>query len=569
MRALLARGWPLLVMLGVGACLTVPFAMRPAVDTQWLNVLYFLEAMRANLVAGRLDLYFLHTPASGAFYPLFVFYGGGAFTVLGALAVVAGSWPVFLLSTWAGYVLAMVGVVLLTRALGAPRWLAVLLAVGFSVSPYSVTNLYGRGSWGELVGSGIGLCVLGLAARVLARRRSEVSWEVVLFVLAVAALAGTHNISLLLTGSVGGLILLALLPMLVPRDCSGRVVAANVGWLAGGGMLGLAMVAYWLVPNLWLGMRTRLGDTGIYPLAGFSDLGTVFAPWLRFTEAQASVITGSLYGLAVPTSIYIQTLSLLLVPIIVGCAVALARRGIPGRWWLSVAVLVVLGVMVSVLIDQESAFRLLPDAFSRIQFTYRLVTFMTLVLVLLAALVALLGNRLVAGLIVSVVLWYAGLAIAQPVVIGVFAGNYRPTWELASGDPPPAHPPDDYLIPEERRLQVPTVGLPPLPLNVGPDGSVASVPPPGEYLTTVACSPLVQVVNGSLLSGSSEGARCVIAVRPASVSPVVAPAWPLARVAGLVLSVTGVAGWLGLAGLTAARARRRRSVRGAAHRVTA
>ena len=561
-----SRVWVPVALLGVSLCLMLPFAIQQTVADEWTTSLYLIEAMRREFLAGRFDLYFVHTLVGGEFYPFYVFYGGALFTVLGSLALILGSWPVFLASVWAGFALVMTGGFLMARALGVGRWGSLALGGLLVVAPYTVSILYGRGGWAELLGVGFGACALGLAARLTSRPRAHLSAEVPLLALAVAGLAGTHNISLLLMATVGGCVLLVLLPSLVAR-APRRVGLANLGWVVGAGARGVAMVGYWLIPNLWLGLRTRLGGTGINTLAGFSDLTTVFAPWLRFTEAQASVTVAQLYGLAAPIRIYIQTETLLLVPIFVGILLALRRR-VPWRWWVTTAGLAVMTLCLTLLIDRESLFWSLPEVFGRIQFTFRLVSYLTLVLVLLTSLVLLVGGRLVGALVVACLVWYTVLAAAQPLVIGGTSPQYSAPWDVSSGQPaPPFAAAGDVFLPQVVK-PVTTWASSPAPLVVDATGRVAELPPPGEYLTTVACSPLVAVVNGSLLSGASDTGRCVVAIRPASGVQVIAPAWPLPRVAGLALTGVGVIGWLMLTVMTVATGRRE-SVGGPPHRITA
>lgn len=164
------------------------------------------------------------------------------------------------------------------RTFGARPLVACMAAYAYIVSPWLVSNFYGRGGISEVLGQA-GLTPLILALAWLSRSRCLPA------VLATAAsfvvLALGHNIYLLYGGVLCGLFGLGFL--LCPVPASGGADRGDVvRWraplaLAAGAVLGLALTAW-----QWLPALQTLGETSFQYFGAFSAEGRVpknFTDW--------------------------------------------------------------------------------------------------------------------------------------------------------------------------------------------------------------------------------------------------------------------------------------------------
>jgi hypothetical protein len=268
---------PLLV-----AALLIPFALRQNAWAEWQNAYWLLQRQAEHVSAHGAPTFFLHTK-EGGFYPFFVFYGGFTIALLAYPAAVFGAWPVFLASMVAAVVGGYLGMWWAARNLGLSRRMAVLPALVYATTPYVLSDAYGRGAWAELVGVDAAAVMVGAWTALLRPADRHRTLTLVALVGSAAALAGTHNVTLLMAATVLPLVVLALLPFAltgleraIALRSFGRGVVATA--------LGAGLTAAWLVPNLWLGPGTIVADAGISKvmisgMAPFERVSNVLAPW--------------------------------------------------------------------------------------------------------------------------------------------------------------------------------------------------------------------------------------------------------------------------------------------------
>ena len=221
---------------------------------EWQNAYWFLQRQAEHVSAHGVPTFFLHT-REGGFYPFFTFYGGFTIGLLAYPAALFGTWPVFLASMVAAMVGGYLGIWWAARNLGLSRRLAVLPGLIYATTPYVLSDAYGRGAWAELVAVNAVAVMAGAWTALLSPLGRRRTLALAALVGSAAVLAGTHNVTMLMTAALLPLTLLALLPFTVAgveRPAVLRSLGRGVIAVA----LGVGLTAAWLIPNLWLGRDT-------------------------------------------------------------------------------------------------------------------------------------------------------------------------------------------------------------------------------------------------------------------------------------------------------------------------
>jgi hypothetical protein len=360
-----ARGKPVLVDLAIGA-LAFLFIAAPLLFTRdgfspdftndiWLSA-YEQHAIAAHLY----PTLFLQTQQV-VFNPLFAFYGGTLFAIVGGLGAILGSSTVlaFEIVTLAAIVSSYVGPFWLARQLGVRGVAAHAPAIVFVTSAYNITDLYGRGAWAEFMATSMLPLVIASALRVV-RGRPRVAPAVCL-VAATVVFSGSHNITLLL--GVTLTVLALVVYWLVSgrsRELPWRRMAGAAGLIA----LGVGLNGWFLVPDVGFSHDTLI-STDIIPWSAttiYNAAGLIFDP-LRSAppnpEAPALFVQMPVIALA---------WGLLAIPL--GWRYKRLRAGAVTGLAMVVGLLVV--------IMSEGVYSRLPKLFQEIEFPYRLQTYVVL-----------------------------------------------------------------------------------------------------------------------------------------------------------------------------------------------
>lgn len=566
-RRLLTFGPPLLV-----ACLALPFILTQNAWWEWANPYWLLQRQAEHVSGTGLPTLFLHLDTA-AYNPFYVYYAGALTSVLAYPAVVLGAWPVFVAATLAAIVAGYLGVWWTARSVGLSHRLAVLPALSFSVAPYVLTNLYGRGAWSEFVGVNVAALLLGALTAVLFRPRERSdAGPLAAVVAATAVVAGTHNLTLMACALVLPPALLALSPL---RGADVRPLRVVLARAAGACALGLGLVAAWLLPNLWYGRDTVIaqGSTsdGILPESfhGATDLDQLLSPWPRTPEQ---------FG----HSVFPQAPALALAWLVVVAVLLVWRRPRRGPALASVLVPVALCAALLVLVANPTWWLHAPEQLRAIQYPFRLMSYVAL----LVAVGAVTGLRLAGGR--RVLVGALGVAVAVQVagavwlVLGSDAdGRDGPTSSPRHGDvhayaEPPAFASATNLVQVQFRVFKATVSGTATneattelgdPLTAD-DATLVGAGAPGDLVVVpVVWSPYVKIGGGgATLAGRSDDGLVVVRVAAsgpdgrwsATVSPAVP--WPLAL--GRAFSALSVLIVAALAVVSVVRRSRRRRRRG-------
>jgi hypothetical protein len=362
----------------------LPFILRQNSWWEWGNAYWLLERQSAHVSAHGVPTLFLHN-FSGSYNPFFTFYAGFTLSVLAYPAALLGAWPVFAASVVAAIVAGYLGIWWTARNLGLSHQVAVLPALIFTTTPYVLSEMYGRGAWAELVAVNAVAVMLGGFTALIWRPGGRRAPALLALVAASAFIAGTHNLTLMMSAVLLPLTLLVLLPLRRPESPPFLpALARGVGAVA----LGIGLTAAWLLPNLWFGPSTLIAHPtsfrnvtfaqtfGVFTLSNlFSPLPRIpqeFDRWL-YSQAPAAAAAWSLVAAG---------------------AIFWQRRRSWARTLATMAGLLAVGVGLVVLIVHPSWWLHFPDVVQTVQFPYRLIPYLAIVVALAAiAGLATLGAR--------------------------------------------------------------------------------------------------------------------------------------------------------------------------------
>ena len=544
----------------LGLIIVLPFALTQNAWFEWANPYWFLtvdvESVRQTGLPARL----ITSSASGAFYPQFVFYSGGAFAVLAYLGAVIGSWPAFTTALVLAIASGAIGAYAGARAVSLARLPSGALAIIGSTTPYMVTNIYGRGAWAEVLGVGSAWLMIGSGLWFLREGGHTLRGRLALATVAFssASLALCHNISLLL-GTAFAIAIWSVLACEV--SCHARSAIRRMGALGIGYGIGLGLSAAWLVPNLWYSTDTLASKWRIVGTAApFDRLSIVLSPWLRYPDDQRA-ITARVFGTPSEERLFNQTAALLLVVIGIGIAYRLLNtRRTPLDWTpRTLAAALGLGLIAGLSLLTMSATSILanaPDVLQSVQFAYRLNPYLTFTLVILAALsLRAMPQRSAGALGGLVAMWYLGLAIYQTSTARPVAPPQSPIPRVTTitADSPPSSFSAKTAAAHQFRF------VPVAPVTAARNEHIFTASDSGaarkaraRASTDVVCTPFVQAGPGTRIVGPDASGMCVVSTGPGT-KELVAAAWPGPSIAGVAITGATVVGIIGLGAIGAAR----------------
>jgi hypothetical protein len=500
------------------AALLIPFAVRQNAWYEWENAYWFLQRQAEHVSAHGVPTLFLHTK-DGSFYPFFLYYGGFTIGLLAYPAALFGAWPVFLASMVVAVVGGYLGIWWTALSLGLSRRLAVLPALVYATTPYVLSDAYGRGAWAELVGVNAVAVMLGGWTALLRADARYPKLALAALVGSGAVLAGTHNVTLLMTAAVLPLIVLALLPF-TSAGMERAAVLTRLGRGVIAAVLGVGLTAAWLVPNLWLGPKTyisqvTLSQEGFVATAPFVRITNVLSPWPIVPAEFKDVMW-----------IYAQGPVLAIVWVTVAFAITLvaSRRGggVSRGVVASSMALVVLGIALLELITHPTWWPSLPRLVQTLQMPMRLLPFVAIITaVVVAVLVVGLGRQrargpLMAGLVIAVAV-QALIAVyvvtsGQPGV-ALTATPVRHGAVTVDGEPSPFSGPGEIVPGQFRVLNKPqgdqrVVAAVAAELDsqlTSDAGTLRGTAKVGDRIVTdIVASPLVRVSGDARVSGRTD-----------------------------------------------------------------
>jgi uncharacterized membrane protein len=349
------------VLLGL---LTYPLLFTSSgFEGDWEHHLWLLWHQSLSLQSDHFPSLFLSSSYS-IFYPTYAFYGGTVYAVGGLLSLALGGAPVqaYVLVYVLDFVAAFGGWWWLGRMAGVGSWPSMVPGLIFVTSAYYMLIIYAQGDWPAF--TGISMIPLMVAAGLSVLRADRLRLGAA-FALAASSILffGAHNITILLgltTLALAGVATVILVP-----EARRQVKPSGVARLASVLVPAVLVNAWYLLPNLAYGARTRIGDKvseGPASLRGTVDLVSLSH---LFTFARTG-LPGPLPVLAVAWVL---------------AGILILPWGRRDRTWTRV-LLICSGVslLVAIAMTHVGLLLALPRPYRLIQFSYRLEIYVVLAL---------------------------------------------------------------------------------------------------------------------------------------------------------------------------------------------
>jgi hypothetical protein len=393
-----------------------PFLIRQNAWAEWSNAFYFISDRHIHSPLDTNFTYFLHTYQSGFFYPQHLFYGGFAtFLIVGVLHPLS-SLSIFLISIFLAYLGSYIGCFLILRFFNTSRWVAIALSLSVALSPYMVTELYGRGAWAELMGFSCCLLSIGWFLKLIRTDGGTNLFESTCFVFVTAIAISIHNLSSVLA-------ILLLLPILTIYCLINGLqktptTARRFRYFTFLGLAAVLTTMFFTLPNFYYGRNTdvskwNISSTGSY----FSASDILLSPFLRFPTEQEKIHRVA-FGADVKVRLFNQTLIIFLV--ITSLAVLyllITKQRQKVQRLIAFGLVLIPWSLVLLQIHATSIMQVIPSV-AVIQFPYRLTPYLTLFIAISTSLIiqkisVIKVSQCLNFFLIGTVLWYVGLAIFQ------------------------------------------------------------------------------------------------------------------------------------------------------------
>jgi hypothetical protein len=508
--ALLAGGAALLL---IGA-LAWPLFSNTAFSPDWIEQLWFVSLQGAAIRANHLPTLFIHYPG-GVFYALFAFYGGTLYALTGLVSLLLGGSAIsaYILAYLLGFAAAYGGWYWIARSFGLGHWSAQVPGALFITSSYYLTLIYSRGDWPEFTAVSMIPLVIASGLSVLRADRLRIGPALALVASSIVFF-GSHNLTMV-WGSTAialvGLLVLACVPQArrrITRRSALRVLGLVVP--------AVLVNAWFLFPTIAYESTTYIANAYTYWRVLLRGTMSLVAAGNLFTFSRASV---SNPGTAFSVSLPILAMAWALVSLVV-----FARRALREIWARVMLICAGFTVLMALLMTHAGLILVLPRAYSTLQFSYRLESYVLLGLsgTILAILVLTRnGDR-------RLRLWsWALVPILSVSVVGAvqqaaaypkggegrsqsLAGETRQPTGVPPGVTPAEAPRPDYTDTQLRRLADPygrpaEVYFAPAAVHDNRISKVVRLPPGQLVYTNLQGPPYLVHVSGAKIVGINPG----------------------------------------------------------------
>ncbi len=335
-------------------------------NNDWLNHLWYMWHQSLAIRDGHAPSLFLDY-SGGIFYPIYAFYGGTLYALVGTLSLALGNDPLqtYVLSYLLGFAAAYGGWYWIARTSGVRGWLAHMPGLVFVTSASYLTMIYALGDWPEFLA--VSMMPLMIAAGLSVLRTPRLRFGPAL------ALAGSSVVffgSHLLTMVWGSTVLAVVTVSSLVGTPGVRRRLTRAGVLRVAALvLPAAMVSAWfLLPTVAYEAHTLVAHAYPHARALLRQLMYTVAARNLFTLSRAPA-PGTIVSLALPI------LAVAWVLVSIAMLAWRRRRGTEMRVLLIVAIAT---LALTVVMTHAGLILALPRAYAMLQFSFRLESFVLL-----------------------------------------------------------------------------------------------------------------------------------------------------------------------------------------------
>lgn len=551
-----------------GAFVVVAAASWPLVfsdatfNKDWLNHLWYMWHQSIAIREHHLPSLFLNY-SQGVFYPIYAFYGGTLYALVGTLSLLFGDAPLqtYVLSYLLGFFAAYGGWYWIARTFGVRGWTAHIPGLVFVTSASYLTTVYALGDWPEFIAVSMIPLMIAAAISLVRSPRVRLGPAVALTVSSVVFF-GSHLLTVIWGSTV--LILVAGAILLLAPGVRRALTKAGVLRVAAFLLPAMLVSAWFLVPTIAYESHTFIAHAYPHYRALLHQTLYIVAAHNLFSLSRSPS----------PGSIVSESLPILAIAWVLSSLAILVWSGIRGTSTRVLMIIVAATTVLLVVMAHAGVILALPRLYATLQFSFRLEA------------LALLG---VSGAMVCVLAaakdapsrlrrWtWLLVPVAAVSVIGAIeqtadhpSGQARSSALASYLEPPPERFGQfDYLdyrlardeLPAHTERRLPLVQFP--VSTVVRDGSasaVVRVPPSRLVATNIRGGPDLVDVRGARIVGLDNRLDDVLeASRPGTSTISVEPADHLPIVAGRLISLIALGFLLLQLGWIAARSLRART----------
>jgi uncharacterized membrane protein len=532
-----------------------------AFNNDWLNHLWYMWHQSVAIREDHVPSLFLDY-SGGILYPLYAFYGGTLYALVGTLSLLLGGAPLqtYVLSYLLGFAAAYGGWYWVARMFGVRGWLAHMPGLVFVTSASYLTMIYALGDWPEFLAVSMMPLMIASGLSVLRARRLRFGPALAL-VASCVVFFGSHLLTIVWGSTILAVVIVALL-------------AGAPGVRRGIARAGLLRVAVLVVPavmvSAWFLLPTAAYEAHTLIARSYPHARALLRE-LMFTVSARNLFT--LSRAPSPGTIVSLELPILAVAWVLVSVVLLVQRRRGGTWMRVLLITVVATVALAVLMTHAGLILALPRLYATLQFSFRLESFVLLGIsatMLVVLVMANDGDSRLRG-------WtWLLVPVAVVSVIGAvqqtgahMEGKDRNTALSYLTPPPERFGQFDYVdnrLPEYER-PLPQVRFPLSTIATGGASALVRIPPGRLVATNIRGGPDFVHVTGARIVGvdgeiddvlelpatpdPGAAARALAASQTARVS--VGPAEPAPVLLGRVISLIALVVLAGELGLLAIR----------------
>jgi hypothetical protein len=282
-------------------------------------------------------------------------------TLAGILTLMLGNhaWYAFDVLGVASWCSTYGGMFWIGRLCGLSRTHAHFPAICVVTSAYWITDAYGRGDWAEFIAISSIPLVIASSAAILRNGRLTL-WPTVAFLTSFWIFTGSHNITLF-WGALLALLVLAVLVLFGVRAALRPSVLARLASL---GLLVVAMNSWYLVPDLLYSSSIQISHYPVTKALAFNSPANLFDPLRNVPKSSTS------------SALFVQLPVIFLIVAAAELTCLILRvpcRRLKVAFALGTVFVFLTGAVVYAVPTS------LPRPFSSIQFSYRLVSYISLI----------------------------------------------------------------------------------------------------------------------------------------------------------------------------------------------